>query len=327
MGDVDTVATDHVHRDLAAKAGGIWKASPGCGGLETLAETGLRRNPSKALDMSTTPAIRRPARADDRPASRGYGRLASFGIGVPQANPTVEPEMWALAPAGVSVLTTRLQGSRTKSENRLVDYLHNLKTSLEAFDTAPIDAFGFACTGTSYLVGAQEEERHLGACAAAFGYPIVSSAQAIRAALKELGLRRVALFAPYPSWLIKASEAYWAACGLEIVSTATVPLDTADTRNVYLVRTPMVLEAAAALQWEKADAIVMTGTGMPTLRAIPELARRSGKPVLSSNLCLAWALLKALPWSIPVPAPRDGEVLIGGWLEKLQRQFGASAAQ
>jgi dihydropyrimidinase len=35
-GNVDTVATDHVHRDLSAKAGGIWQASPGCGGLETL---------------------------------------------------------------------------------------------------------------------------------------------------------------------------------------------------------------------------------------------------------------------------------------------------
>jgi len=35
-GDVDTVATDHVHRDISAKAGGIWKASPGCPGLETL---------------------------------------------------------------------------------------------------------------------------------------------------------------------------------------------------------------------------------------------------------------------------------------------------
>ena len=35
-GDIDTVATDHVHRDLSSKAGGIWKASPGCPGLETL---------------------------------------------------------------------------------------------------------------------------------------------------------------------------------------------------------------------------------------------------------------------------------------------------
>ena len=35
-GSVDTVATDHVHRDVTAKAGGIWAASPGCPGLETL---------------------------------------------------------------------------------------------------------------------------------------------------------------------------------------------------------------------------------------------------------------------------------------------------
>jgi dihydropyrimidinase len=35
-GAIDTVATDHVHRGLDAKAGGIWSASPGCPGLETL---------------------------------------------------------------------------------------------------------------------------------------------------------------------------------------------------------------------------------------------------------------------------------------------------
>ena len=35
-GEIDTVATDHVHRDISAKAGGIWTASPGCPGLETL---------------------------------------------------------------------------------------------------------------------------------------------------------------------------------------------------------------------------------------------------------------------------------------------------
>jgi dihydropyrimidinase len=35
-GTIDTVATDHVHRDLAGKTGGIWRASPGCPGLETL---------------------------------------------------------------------------------------------------------------------------------------------------------------------------------------------------------------------------------------------------------------------------------------------------
>lgn len=35
-GTIDTVATDHVHRDVAAKSGGAWKASPGFPGMETL---------------------------------------------------------------------------------------------------------------------------------------------------------------------------------------------------------------------------------------------------------------------------------------------------
>jgi dihydroorotase (multifunctional complex type) len=35
-GKIDVVASDHVHRPAAAKAGGIWKASPGFPGLQTL---------------------------------------------------------------------------------------------------------------------------------------------------------------------------------------------------------------------------------------------------------------------------------------------------
>ncbi|MBX9826566.1 MAG: dihydroorotase family protein [Xanthobacteraceae bacterium] len=35
-GVIDTVGTDHIHRDLSAKKGGIWKASPGCPGIDTL---------------------------------------------------------------------------------------------------------------------------------------------------------------------------------------------------------------------------------------------------------------------------------------------------
>ncbi len=35
-GSIDTVATDHVHRTAASKQGGIYAASPGCPGLDTL---------------------------------------------------------------------------------------------------------------------------------------------------------------------------------------------------------------------------------------------------------------------------------------------------
>lgn len=35
-GAIDTIASDHVHRGIASKEGGIWKASPGCPGVETI---------------------------------------------------------------------------------------------------------------------------------------------------------------------------------------------------------------------------------------------------------------------------------------------------
>ena len=35
-GGIDVIATDHVHRDLSGKEGGIWAASPGCPGMETM---------------------------------------------------------------------------------------------------------------------------------------------------------------------------------------------------------------------------------------------------------------------------------------------------
>src|SRR5215471_237413 len=35
-GTIDTVGTDHIHRDISCKSGGIWKASPGCPGIDTL---------------------------------------------------------------------------------------------------------------------------------------------------------------------------------------------------------------------------------------------------------------------------------------------------
>ncbi|MGA9867515.1 MAG: dihydroorotase family protein [Acetobacteraceae bacterium] len=50
-GAIDTVATDHVHRGRAAKQGGIWAASPGCPGLETLLAVLLSEGRARGLTL------------------------------------------------------------------------------------------------------------------------------------------------------------------------------------------------------------------------------------------------------------------------------------
>jgi dihydroorotase (multifunctional complex type) len=63
-GDIDTFASDHLHRDITCKQNGIWNASPGCPGLETLLPVLLSEGHHKrgmALEriadvIATTPA-------------------------------------------------------------------------------------------------------------------------------------------------------------------------------------------------------------------------------------------------------------------------------
>lgn len=65
-GQIDVVATDHVHRPGTAKAGGIWKASPGFPGMETLLPVMLSEGYHKRdipLGLIARVLSRNPARA------------------------------------------------------------------------------------------------------------------------------------------------------------------------------------------------------------------------------------------------------------------------
>ncbi len=237
-------------------------------------------------------------------AKREYGAAGTIGIGVPQANTTVETEFRAIVPAGVNLITARLQGSRTDSRQRLLDYFHTLDATIDTFDCAPLAAFGFACTGSSYLLGVEKDRSAFADLSRRRGYPVVPATEAILESLAHIGARSVALVSPYPAWLTEAALAYWRETGIDVTEVVQVEADTADTRNVYNVTSADAVAAAARFKRRDADAVLLSGTGMPTLRAIGELSRAFGKPVLSSNLCLSWALGRRLGIDAPPPWER-----------------------
>lgn len=227
-------------------------------------------------------------RIDPAGAAAEYGKV--LGIATPQANTTVEPEMQILLGSAATVLTARLTSPLSDSRARLLDYFDRIEVTVRQFDVAPLQAAGFACTGSCYLVGREEEERRLAAATRSAGYPVISSAQAIRAALTALNARRIALLSPYPAWLSEAGQQYWRDQGLTLTSVAGLPAELPDTRGIYKLTTPQVLEIFASLDMRGADAVLLSGTGMPTLRTIASL--NAGIPIVSSNLCLAWLLDK-----------------------------------
>lgn len=106
-GRIDTVATDHVHRDLSGKAGGIWKASPGCPGMETMLPVLLSEGHAKrGLPLARIAALlaANPARAMGLAAKGAIapGMDADFAVVDPAARWTVTRE-GVLSAAGYSL--------------------------------------------------------------------------------------------------------------------------------------------------------------------------------------------------------------------------------
>jgi dihydroorotase (multifunctional complex type) len=85
-GKIDTIGTDHIHRDLTSKAGGIWVASPGCPGLETLLPVLLSEGHHKrgmSLERIVDVVATNPARIMGLAQSKGsiaIGLDADFAI-------------------------------------------------------------------------------------------------------------------------------------------------------------------------------------------------------------------------------------------------------
>lgn len=214
-----------------------------------------------------------------------------IGLGTPQGNPTVEPEFRRLLPADVDFYVTRLTSASANPRQRLIEYIEDLPSFLSAYGPLQLDGFAFACTGSSYLVGQAWENQIATQVGAETGYPILTATAAIKAALGDRGVRRLALVSPYPDWLTEASVAYWTDAGYDIVRVSRVRIEGEDTAAIYGLGCDTAGRALAEADLTGADAVLLTGTGLPTLAAIAQSRRSCPLPVLSSNLCLAEAIL------------------------------------
>lgn len=240
-----------------------------------------------------------------------YGWLGRVGIGVPQANPTVEAELGILLPRGFSTVVTRLRSDAATPTGRLIAYMEQLEAALGGYDELRPDVFGFACTGSSYLLGREREERLIADASQRFGYPVLTATAAIRWALERIGARRIAVAAPYPAELIEAAVNYWAEDGVELVALERVRTRTTDTRSIYELDFTAADRTIAALDASGADAILLSGTGMPSLPAILAGGRL---PILSSNLALAGLAVHTLQPEALAP----GDIAPPGWTERLR---------
>jgi maleate isomerase len=241
-----------------------------------------------------------------------YGRAGRIGIGTPQANPTVEAEAHILLPRRFTLHATRLRSRALDPSTRLIEYLNGLDESLAAFDSFRPDIFGFACTGSSYLVGRPGEEAIVAEAEARAGYPVITATAAIAWALERLGTRRIALVSPYPYALGEAARRYWNGRGIDVVRAAQVATSSNDTRSIYDLSSNDARPLLDTLDCDGVDAVLLSGTGLPTLSLLADWPH--GIPLLSSNACLVAHMLARLGRDDLVEPKM---LRISGWRQRL----------
>lgn len=227
-----------------------------------------------------------------------YASRGLIGVLTPQANTTAEMELSLLSPPGVGLMTARLTSDKATIDERLVDYLLLMETTLDRFANAPVGAVAFACTGAAYLVDPAQEQEELEQIQARRGYSIVTAANAVADAIAALGARRVGIVSPYGDGLHQRALRYWEKRGLGIAKVTRIKSADDSFHPIYALGARASEASLDELGAADLDAIAMLGTGLPTLPTILKCGARP-VPMLSPNLCLMWRSLLAIEGQAP----------------------------
>jgi maleate isomerase len=221
------------------------------------------------------------------------GWRARLGFLVPPGNPTVETEMIAMAPQGVSLHFHRMlargtPGSLEGQTERNRSMIESIDGAAELLAMVKPDVIVVAHTATSYHLGRRGEADLLGRLERSTGRRVVTAFGSVVRALERLNVRKLSLGTPYSPEVTLQGKAHLEAHGFEVVKFDNLK----GIENIYDTTAEQAYGLARTVDAGDADVVFLSGTGMPTVSVLELLEQDLGKPVISSASAMMWHALR-----------------------------------
>jgi maleate isomerase len=141
---------------------------------------------------------------------------------------------------------------------------------------------------TSYSLGRQGEADLLARLERSTGRRVITAFGSVLQALERLNVRRLALGAPYSLEATLQGKTQLETHGLQVVNFTNLP----GVTNIYDETAERAYRLARLVDREDAEAVFLSGTGLPTLPVLELLEQDLKKPVISSASAMMWHALR-----------------------------------
>ena len=225
-----------------------------------------------------------------------------LGLIVPSWNTTMEYECWRMAPAGVSIHSTRIAHTADTDEA----LLHMAEVGPDAAQLlahAKVDGICFGCTGAGFIKPGLDQEV-IKNIEAATKIPTTTTATAIKEALFHLGIKTVSIASPYAEKINNLMANFLRSFGFKVISQKGLNVDC----PAYL-SPDYAYRVAKEADLKETEAIIISCTNFRSLEVIEKLEKELNKPVISSNTAAMWKLLKLVGSRNDIPG--GGKLLTG----------------
>ncbi|HVV92712.1 MAG TPA: hypothetical protein VHD15_04760 [Hyphomicrobiales bacterium] len=220
-----------------------------------------------------------------------------IGMIVPSLNTIAEDDFRRFCPAEIAYHVHRVR-LRTEPGKVTVDDLARAGRGAEDAGRALLDlkptAIAFNCTGASVAGGEGSDRRLAADMTAALGVPSTNTMLAVKQALEALGVRSLVHVCPFEGESSEIERRALEEGGFDVVSS--VALGFTDARVAANLPPEEIAAVGRSRDSDRADAILLSCANVRALEAAPVLEAELGKPVVTSNQAMLWAVTRLAGW-------------------------------